>query len=90
MSRPGVSPAKSLRERALAARDQFQASGTNISEWARQRGFSVSLVQSILSGRGACRHGESHRIAVALGIKEEVPPPGPGVSRIDRLEGVRP
>ncbi|NWK96536.1 DNA-binding protein [Sphingobium lactosutens] len=72
----GVTSAEGLKARALAAREQFAASGTNISEWAREKGFSVSLVQSVLSGKRACRYGESHRIAVALGIKENVPPPG--------------
>ncbi|WP_069206277.1 DNA-binding protein [Sphingomonas panacis] len=69
-------PAEALKERALVARARFEASGTNISQWARERGFSVSLVQSVLSGNRACRRGESHKIAVALGLKPTVAPPG--------------
>ncbi len=87
----GVTSAEGLKARALAVREQFAASGTNISEWARERSFSVSLVQSVLTGRRACRHGESHRIAVALGIKEDAPAPGtPPKQGDDRLEGLRP
>lgn len=91
MSGVGVTSADALRARALAVREQFAASGTNISEWARDRDFSVSLVQSVLTGRRACRHGESHRIAVALGIKKEVAPPGAAApEREERMEGLRP
>ncbi|WP_413818481.1 DNA-binding protein [Sphingobium sp.] len=90
MSGVGVTPADSLRSRAHAVRERFAASGTNISEWARVRGFSISLVQSVLAGDRPCRRGESHRIAVALGIKENVAPPGTDApSDNDRLEGVR-
>lgn len=70
-------PAEALKERALEARARFEASGTNISEWARERGFSISLVQSVLAGNRACRRGESHKIAIALGLKPEVSPPEP-------------
>lgn len=66
-----------MKARAQAARDRFEASGTNISEWARARGFSVSLVQSVLAGNRACRRGDSHAIAVALGMKPQVSPPQP-------------
>lgn len=91
MSGVGVTPPDALMSRALAVREQFAASGTNISEWARDRGFSVSLVQSVLSGKRRCRYGESHRIAVALGLKKDAPPPGVlTTDEDDRLEGVRP
>lgn len=66
-----------LKARALAARAQFVASGTNVSDWARQRGFPIRLVHQILRGERRCIRGESHRAAVALGIKDDVPPPGP-------------
>lgn len=82
----GVTPADGLKARALAVREQFAASGTNISEWARENGFSISLVQSVLGGKRACRHGESHRIAVALGIKASVPPPGADARHDDRAD----
>lgn len=73
----GVATAdRTVRARAAAAREQFVASGTNVSEWARERGFSLKLVHSILRGDRSCRRGESHRIAVALGIKREAPEPG--------------
>ena len=58
-----------VRQRAVARRSELVASGVNISEWAREHGFTVSLVHNVLSGRRSCRRGDSHQIAVALGIK---------------------
>lgn len=89
MSAPGVSPADTFAKRALAVRAQFVASGTSIAEWAKERGFSRNLVQQVLAGNRACIRGESHRIAVALGLKADVPPPGAPL-KLERLEGVRP
>ena len=65
-----------LRDRARAVHAQFEASGTNISEWARTRGFSPKLVAEVLRGDRRCLRGDSHRVAVALGIKDAAPPPG--------------
>lgn len=77
-----------LPARALSARGQFIASGTNVSEWARERGFSLTLVHQVLSGRRRCIRGESHRIAVALGIKAEAAAPGiPPVRTGDHADG---
>lgn len=67
-----------IRERAVARRDEFVASGVNISEWAREKGFNVSAVHNVLGGHRSCRRGASHRIAVALGIKEDPKEPTAG------------
>lgn len=48
----------------------FEDSGISVAEWARARGFSTSLVYQVLEGRRKCLRGQSHRIAVALGIKQ--------------------
>jgi gp16 family phage-associated protein len=50
-------------------RREFKDTGVSVSEWARDRGFSVPLVYGVLRGRPAIR-GQSHNIAVALGLKE--------------------
>ena len=49
---------------------EFSRRGLSISEWARKRGFSVALVYQILSGARRPTRGQSHNIAVALGLKE--------------------
>lgn len=43
--------------------------GLSVVDWANERGFAVALVYAVLSGRRKCLRGESHRIAVALGLK---------------------
>lgn len=54
-------------------RNAFRERGISVSEWARGRGFSLPLVYRVLSGRPAHR-GQSHEIAVALGLKQGRPP----------------
>ncbi|MEH3098850.1 DNA-binding protein [Sphingomonas adhaesiva] len=76
-----------LRQRAMVVRAQFEASGTNISEWARERGFRLQMVHQILRGERPCLRGESHRIAVALGIKDDAPAPGTGPAKAPRSGG---
>lgn len=51
------------------ARASFKAKGINVAEWARERGFSVELTRMVLAGKRKCVRGQSHQIAVALGIK---------------------
>jgi gp16 family phage-associated protein len=51
-------------------RDEFSRRGISISEWARKRGYSAQLVYQILAGRKRCMRGQSHAIAVALGLKQ--------------------
>lgn len=53
-----------------AVRAIFKDSGISIAEWARVRGFSTSLVYQVLEGRRKCHRGQSHQIAVALGLKK--------------------
>jgi gp16 family phage-associated protein len=51
-------------------KDAFDQAGISISEWARANGFSGSLVYQVLEGKRLCKRGQSHRIAVALGLKK--------------------
>jgi gp16 family phage-associated protein len=51
------------------ARAIFEASGWSVAEWARLQGFSTGLVYQVLEGRRKCMRGQSHKIAVALGLK---------------------
>jgi len=59
-----------LRDRV---RRQFYDEGASIVEWARANSFSPDLVYAVLSGRSPAQRGASHRIAVALGLKPELP-----------------
>ena len=63
-------------ERIQRVRDQFAASGVSIAKWSKERGFSDYLVRQILTGKRQAVRGQSHKIAVALGLKPYVPAPG--------------
>ena len=52
------------------AKSIFKDSGVSVSEWARQNGFSSTLVYQVLDGKRKCLRGQSHQIALALGIKQ--------------------
>lgn len=52
-----------------AVKSQFFEGGISVVDWARENGFDVHLVYGVLSGRSRASRGESHRIAVALGLK---------------------
>lgn len=47
----------------------FEQRGLSVSGWARHNGFSESLVYQVLSGKREPVRGQSHRIAIALGLK---------------------
>ena len=49
---------------------QFERLGLSIADWARANRFSPALVYQILAGRKRCSRGQSHQIAVALGLKQ--------------------
>lgn len=55
-------------------RDEFASRGWSYSDWARQRGYSAALVCMIVNDDDSaphrkCLRGESHNIAVELGLK---------------------
>lgn len=52
------------------AKNLFEDSGISVAEWARLRGFSSGLVYQVLEVNRKCLRGQSHRIAIALGLKQ--------------------
>jgi gp16 family phage-associated protein len=48
---------------------EFRDSGISISAWAIEHGVSAQLVYQVLSGKRQAIRGESHKIAVLLGLK---------------------
>lgn len=55
-------------------RAEFAYRGESVSAWAKQHGYSVNLVLEIINDdarnpKRKCVRGESHNIAVDLGIK---------------------
>lgn len=49
--------------------ERFVQEGISVSEWAKAHGFPVGSVYAVLNGRSRARRGQSHQIAVALGLK---------------------
>lgn len=54
-----------------SARRWFDEHGVPISDWAAAHGFDRQIVYAVLSGRSRAIRGESHRVAVALGLKPD-------------------
>lgn len=52
------------------ARAAIRRTGVPITQWAIANGFSPNLVFEVLSNRRKPTRGQTHNIAVALGIKE--------------------
>lgn len=52
------------------AKALFEDTGVSVAEWARVQGFSTVLVYQVLEGNRKCLRGQSHKIAVALGLKK--------------------
>ena len=58
-------------------REEFARRGWSITGWARQHGYSPVMVSDIINDdernpKRKCLRGESHNIAVSLGLKEGV------------------
>lgn len=51
-------------------KEEFFRSGISIAGWARENNFSPDLVYQILKKNRIPVRGESHKIAVRLGLKE--------------------
>ena len=50
-------------------RAELARNGLSLADWARSHGFSEALTYRVMRGHPATL-GQSHRIAVALGLKE--------------------
>ncbi len=57
-------------------RAEFRRKGISISQWAIANGFSPNLVYEVLAERRNPTRGQTHRIAVTLGLKDGEIVPG--------------
>lgn len=51
-------------------KQEFEANGIPISQWADQNGFRRCDVYRVLNGFSACKRGIPFQIAIKLGIKD--------------------
>lgn len=63
--RPGPDP--KLLQRARSA---FADAGITVAAWCTANNFDYCTAIDVLHGRRAGHHGEAHRVAVALGVKQ--------------------
>ncbi len=47
----------------------FEVNGESIAHWSRIRGFKPALVYRVLRGDTDAKRGQTHQIAIALGLK---------------------
>ncbi|ADU63423.1 MAG: DNA-binding protein [Pseudodesulfovibrio sp.] len=50
-------------------KNEFKRKGISISQWAVANGFQPNLVYDILAARRNPTRGQTHKIAVKLGLK---------------------
>ncbi|PAT34945.1 DNA-binding protein [Vandammella animalimorsus] len=50
-------------------KEQFRARGQSVGQWADAHGFPRDVVYRVLNGRAAGWRGQTHEVAVALGLK---------------------
>ena len=55
---------------AAQVKDEFKKHGISIAGWARANGYSTQLTFDILAGKRNPTRGQSHNIAVTLGLKD--------------------
>ncbi len=83
VANPAASRTKPLPDpaRVTAARVRLVEQGLTAVAWAKSQGESPVLVSKVLSGTRSCVRGQSHRIAVKLGIVDNLAAcPAPVVS----------
>jgi gp16 family phage-associated protein len=51
------------------AKAELRAKGVSITQWAIANRFSPNLVFEVLGGRKKCVRGQTHEIAMKLGLK---------------------
>jgi len=68
------------------ARASLSEAGLSIAEWARANGFSVATTKAVLYGNNKGTRGESHRVAIALGIKTGVIVSAKGFQPVRRIK----
>ncbi len=58
------------QKRLAKRRAELEAEGFNAAAWATKNSFDRGLVYQVLGGARACKRGQSHNIAVMLGLKD--------------------
>lgn len=54
-------------------KSSFQQRGMTVTQWAQDNGFPREAVYRVLNGITKAKYGQSHEIAVKLGLKSTTP-----------------
>lgn len=68
------------------ALEKLREAGLSIPQWAKANGFSASTVKALLYGHSKGLRGESHKAAIALGLKTGVIVPAEGFTPVRRVK----
>lgn len=58
-----------MSKTAQQVRSELVAHGKTVPDWAKEHGFPVRSVRAVIYGHNKGLRGQSHQIAVALGMK---------------------
>ncbi|MFV0410925.1 MAG: DNA-binding protein [Paracoccus sp. (in: a-proteobacteria)] len=58
-----------MSKTAHQVKSELIAQGKSVPDWAKEYGFPVRSVRAVIYGHNKGLRGQSHRIAVALGMK---------------------
>lgn len=62
-----------MSKTAAEVRAELRAKGMTVPQWASEQGYAVRAVRAVIYGHNKGNYGVAHKIAVALGLKEEKP-----------------
>ncbi|HCZ01183.1 MAG TPA: hypothetical protein DHV56_14480 [Rhodobacter sp.] len=60
-----------MSKTAAEIRSELKAKRITVPDWARTHNYPVRAVRAVLYGHNKGHFGQSHRIAVSLGLKEQ-------------------
>ena len=52
-------------------KQDFEKRGVSFASWAKEHKYKYGTVIAVINGANKGRRGEAHRVAVALGIKQD-------------------
>lgn len=58
-----------MSKRITATTQRLRAEGKTVTAWAKENGYPVQAVRSVIYGHNKGHYGQAHKIAVALGLK---------------------
>ncbi|PKP69067.1 MAG: DNA-binding protein [Alphaproteobacteria bacterium HGW-Alphaproteobacteria-4] len=59
-----------MSKTAATVQQEFIRQGKSVAQWARENNFPVGAVRAVIYGHNKGNYGQSHLIAVALGLKD--------------------